>query len=177
MKKITGVFNCGCCTNLFPNIHKHTHHKVPKAAGGPDTKSNLIDLCPSCHDMLHNLAWKLSSKAHSQAQALDSLNILYPDNSEARKICLDLAIKVRDATIISRERGLQPDHLVNVVTVLRKQHKDLMALRCKEYKVSQEEYIRALILRDLKNKFTQHNIDPANEAQIIKSIRRQKSKN
>ena len=29
------------------------HHIQPKSWGGPDAKSNLIDLCGTCHDGIH----------------------------------------------------------------------------------------------------------------------------
>ena len=68
-------------------------------------------------------------------------------------MCLKLATNARDATIKSREDGVHPDQLVSISTNVRKCIKDVVAVRCKESGISQESYVRRLILHDLGTKY------------------------
>ena len=165
------AFTCGCCSEIYPVLHKHTHHKTPRALGGKDTLDNLIDLCPGCHDALHNVAYKLVSKQHGQAKVIDSLTLIYKDNARAKEVCLDLATQVRNAMIVGKERGKEPNDLVNLGTVLRKQHKTLVEMRCRELKVSQEAYLRGLVLADVGKRFQGLAISNTEESRLIKLIK------
>ena len=155
----------------MPDMHKHTHHKIPRSLGGTNVARNLIDLCPGCHDALHNAAYKLLSSKVPASQVDDSLTILYGKNVEAKKKCLELALIVRDATVKGQESGLGADHVLNITSSLRKTHKDLLVVRCKELKISQEHYIRTLILADLKNRF-HITVDPVVENKTIKLLKK-----
>jgi 5-methylcytosine-specific restriction endonuclease McrA len=51
---------CGGCQQLAPFVRKsdgtpylEVHHRVPLAAGGPDTVANAVALCPNCHRQRH----------------------------------------------------------------------------------------------------------------------------
>lgn len=167
------VFNCECCAEVFPDIHQHTHHRVPRSLGGSDLPSNLCHLCPGCHDTLHNIAYKLLNKKFSEAGVLDNLAIIYKDNKKAQTKCFELAIFVRNATIKERETGKNPDSLCNITTVLRKTHKDYMTIRCREMSLSQEEYLRQLVLQDIRRRFNL-SIDPAAEGKLINLVRKSK---
>jgi hypothetical protein len=172
MEKSIGVFRCGCCDEIFPDIHLHTHHKVPQALGGTDEPSNLIDLCPGCHDTLHNVAYKLMNRNYSVVSVLDSVKLVYKENARAIKICTELAIKVRDSMVLSREKGKSPDQLVQLSLTLRKRHKDLLALRAQELHLSQEDYIRVIVLKDLVSRYKMQQISVAGEAALIKAIKK-----
>ena len=165
------AFRCGCCVELYPTLHKHTHHKTPKALGGKDTPDNLIDLCPQCHDALHNVAYKLLTNIHGQAKVIDSLTMIYKDNAKAKENCLELAIQVRNAMVLQKEKGLAPNDLVNISTTLRKQHKTLMEARVRELKKSQESYLRGLVLADLAGRFKDIPISSAEEDRLINDSR------
>lgn len=47
-----GLVKCwvGCRPNPFPAELTHTHHKLPRAAGGTDHPNNLVNICPVCHN-------------------------------------------------------------------------------------------------------------------------------
>jgi hypothetical protein len=46
--------NCPCCDSEFGNeIDFHTHHILPRSLGGTNKKSNLIDICETCHGKIH----------------------------------------------------------------------------------------------------------------------------
>lgn len=166
------AFTCGCCSEIYPVLHKHTHHKNPKALGGKDTPDNLIDLCPGCHDALHNIAYKLVTNQHGQAKVIDSLTLIYKDNAKAKQVCLDLATQVRNAMVVHKEKGKKPNELINIGTVLRKQHKTLVEMRCRELNVSQESYIRGLILTDVGKRFHGMPISATEEARLIKLLKK-----
>jgi len=148
----------------------HIHHRIPRANGGSDADSNLCALCPGCHDALHNAAHKLLNKKYNISAVVDALALIYPNNLRAQRICLELAIHVRDAIIRSREEGNPADHLYPLSTALLKSHKDHLVLRCKEMNLSQEEYLRLLVLRDIKTRFSL-NLDPIAESRLVKAIK------
>ena len=166
---INKIFGCGCCKEPFPSLYKHVHHKTPKALGGKDTPDNLIELCPGCHDALHNIAWRML-QPHQQSKIMDSLHLIYKENTRAKEICLDLASRVRNSMIKNREVGMGPNHLINIGTTLRKTHKVYVEMRTKELRTSQEKYIRSLILADISKRF---NIPISNieEDRMIKAIK------
>ena len=143
------TFNCGCCGEFYPKIHQHIHHITPRSAGGKNTAENLISLCPGCHDALHSIAYKLCSPRNSQSQVIDLLHVIYKDNAKAISTCLKLAINVRDSLIKSQEEGLNADHIVAVGTSILKRHKDVLFVKCREMGMSQEEFLRRLILRQI----------------------------
>jgi hypothetical protein len=164
-------FACGCCLESFPDFHKHEHHKYPRAAGGPDTSNNLLNLCPGCHDALHKVANRLMARAHPEA-IKDVIGFIYPDNLQAQKNCFELATLVRDAQIQAREEGLQADHLTQLSTILQKKHKDMLAMRCRDSRVSQESYLRLLVLDDLRRHYPHLIGDPVQESNIIRQLKR-----
>lgn len=102
---------------------------------------------------------------------VDMLNSIYPDNKEAQKNCMELAIIVRDSMIQHKEKGLDPNHLVSISTTLYKKHKDFITTRIKELKLTQEEYIRSLILQDLGKRF---GLNPYDEAASVKAAKKMK---
>lgn len=176
MNDFNKIFRCGCCEEAYPVIHKHSHHKTPRALGGKDTIDNLIDLCPGCHDALHNVAYKLMVKHHGQAKVIDSLSIIFKENEGAKQRCLDLAVQVRNAMITQKDRGgHEPNELVNVASTIRRQHKTLIEARSKELKLSQEAYVRGCVLADLAKRFPTAQIDLGEESIIIKQLKKRKS--
>jgi len=147
------VFTCGVCRNIYPTIHRNIHHIKPRSVGGPDTLDNLIDLCPSCHDALHSIAHKLLNKKYSESTVIDSIGLIYKEDLDARRMCYKLAKNVRDALIKSKESALDPDQLVQISAVIKKRHKQYIAIWCKENRISQERYFRQLVLADIARKF------------------------
>jgi hypothetical protein len=165
-------FICGCCREVFPFIHQHVHHIVPRSVGGKDTRENLIDLCPGCHDALHNIAYKLLSTKFSQAQVMDLLNVIYKENTKAISMCLKLAINVRDSLIRSREEGLSEDHVVTVSTSILKKHKDVLAVKCKDMGISQEEFLRQLVLKQIVSWSGAYKSDHLLESKKVKAFKK-----
>jgi len=169
------TFVCGCCSNKFPTIHKNIHHKTPRALGGKDISDNLIELCPSCHDALHAVAHKMLSKKTSHSQIIDSIALIFLNNKKAQEICFDLAVNVRNAQIHANEEGLGPNHLIQIGTTLRKYFKPLIMNRYKELNLTQDSYIRMLILTDIMRRFNLQNVSLAEENRLINYIRKEKT--
>jgi hypothetical protein len=98
------------------------------------------------------------SRKFSQAKIMDTLQILYKTNAKAQKMCLELATRVRDAVIKSREEGLGPNQMVTISAALPKAVKDLATVRARDMLLTQEAYIKSLILGDLVRKYGSHPI-------------------
>ena len=162
------LFKCGCCFEIFPGAHKHTHHKKPQALGGKDNAENLIDLCPACHDTLHRVAYMMRSGKHSEVSIRDTVFFVFKDNSKAQENVLSLARIVKDAMVFSDESGIDPDQPVSISTSIRKRHKDLIHLFCKENQISLEDYVRSLLIKDILHK---HGVT-AEEHKNIKKLKR-----
>jgi len=168
------TFFCGCCGKQFPTLHKHSHHKTPRALGGKDTPDNLIEICPSCHDTLHSVAYRMLSKKTSHSQLIDSLALIFVDNKKAQDTCFQLAINVRNAQILSQEKGLGPNHIINIGTSLRKFFKPLITNRARELKLSQESYLRMLIFNDITKRFG-ITVSLTEENHLMSQIKKEKS--
>lgn len=168
------LFICGCCQKPTPTINRNTHHKTPRHLGGKDIQSNLIELCPSCHDGLHAISHRMLSRQASNNQILDAIALMYPDNIKARAICLELALQVRNATITSKEKGFDKDRLLAIGTTIRMYYKPLIMDRIRELNISQESYLRGLVLTDIAKRFNL-NISLSEEKQILDNIKKQKT--
>jgi len=169
------LFICGCCSQKFPSLHRHVHHKTPKALGGKDTADNLVELCPSCHDSLHAIAHRMLDKRTSHTQILDSLALIYVGNKKAQEICFELALKVRNSFIQMKEKGLGTNHIISLTTSLRNYYKPLIMNRYKELGLTQESYIRMLIITDLAKRFNL-KVSLTEENQLLKQIKNDKNK-
>jgi len=44
--------NCELCAKPAKPVHRH--HIKTRGSGGDDSSENLIDLCPSCHRLVHD---------------------------------------------------------------------------------------------------------------------------
>jgi len=142
------VFNCWICAKLLPAMYKHTHHKIPQATGGADTPGNLVELCPGCHDALHNVAYRLLSAKHSLASIRSDVSMIY-QNAEASARCFELACLVRDAEVAAREGLVEGRSVHAAATTLSTKAKNALRMRTKELGISQEAYLRSLVLSDL----------------------------
>lgn len=151
------VFTCGCCRKSSPNINRHIHHVLPRALGGSDDKSNLIELCSECHNMLHAIAHKLVSKKSSVGRIQDALSIAFQGNQIAIATCLKLASNVREAMIKADEQGTDENQEVAISTIVKKKVKDLIFLRCKELGIPMNKYLKQLVISDLIKKYPNVN--------------------
>lgn len=164
------IFRCECCNLDFPVIYRNVHHKWPEALGGTNDNSNLAQLCPGCHDALHAIASLMLSR--KPRQVTDQLKLIYHDNQQAQENCLKLAALVRDATIVTREKGLPDDHPAEVSASLRRKTKELVVVRARELNISQDEYVRGLIIKDLNVRYPSLRLDPLQERNVLKNRKR-----
>lgn len=47
-----------------------SHHKISVSNGGPDTKENIVTVCPNCHTLIHTLLWNDGVFSKSDFEAL-----------------------------------------------------------------------------------------------------------
>jgi hypothetical protein len=100
MQQVTCYVHQGVIQREFA----HEHHKKPRAAGGDDSKDNLVWLCPSCHDNMHRIATMLLSGNREKA---DSLAHNGYKNVRARRRLFELSEYV--AAAMQRKRDGEED--------------------------------------------------------------------
>lgn len=102
------IVTCYVCKQHKPRKLAHEHHKIPRAAGGKDSKDNLCYLCPTCHDNLHRFAEMMTGgKAND---AVDLANLEYPAPAP-RQRSMELAKLVAQSFA---SPGLAPDDSVTI---------------------------------------------------------------
>ena len=62
--------NCYFCGSEGPI---ETHHIIPQRHGGSDDESNLVDLCPNCHERIERLYDKEFFREVANAKVTDSI--------------------------------------------------------------------------------------------------------
>lgn len=46
--------HCEAHTPVCTGAHHHTHHILPRSAGGGHNPANLLAVCRACHEYIHN---------------------------------------------------------------------------------------------------------------------------
>jgi len=121
------LVTCYICKQLKPRKLAHEHHKVPRAAGGKDTKDNLVYLCPTCHDNLHRFAEMISNGKSSEAVDLATLEYKAPavrsrSMKLAQLVAKSFAIPGLDERAETEVRVTLPTELVKRLRVLASEH-------------------------------------------------------
>lgn len=165
------IFKCSICEEDFPSIHRHVHHKIPKSLGGTDDKSNLSELCPQCHDLLHNVAYKMVSKKVSYVNLEDMVKVVYNGNLNAVLKCLEYASLVRDEIIKSKETEKNVNDFTEISLKIKVKHKNLLHKWSKNTNISLERLIRSIILKAISDKYSV-TIDLHSEEESIKNYKR-----
>lgn len=165
------LFKCDVCLDSFPNIHLHVHHKIPKSLGGTDNASNLANLCPQCHDLLHNVAYKLNSRKVSETMLEDMVAVVYDRDLNKIRRCFELAKLVRDELVKSKESIKDPNDYAEITIKLRLKHKRLIHEWAKSCNISLERFIRSILLKSISDKYS-ITIDLHQEEESIKSHRK-----
>lgn len=162
------VFKCGICSDDFPNIHMHIHHKTPKSLGGTDDASNLIRICPMCHDLLHNTAYKLISKKVSETMLEDMVSLVYDHDLNKVRKCFELARIVRDEIIKSKEETKNQNDYTELTIKIKIRHKSLIHEWAKSCNLSLERLVRSILLKAVSDKYS-ITIDLHKEEELIKN--------
>ncbi len=165
------TFKCDVCSDPFPSIHRHVHHKVPKSLGGTDDPSNLANLCPQCHDLLHNVAYKLVSRKVPLTMLEDQVAIVYDMNQEKIRKSFELAFLVRDEIIKSKEVERDPNEYTELTIKIKIRHKKLIHDWAKSCNISLERFVRSLLLKAVSDKYS-ITIDLHQEEQSVKNFRK-----
>lgn len=165
------IFKCDVCIGEFPNIHLHIHHKVPRSLGGTDDPSNLANLCPQCHDLLHNVAYKLTSKKVSETMLEDMVSLVYENDLNKVRRCFELAKLVRDELVKSKETAKDPNEYAEITIKLKIKHKRLIHEWAKGCNLSLERFVRSILLKAISDKYS-ITIDLHNEEESIKNYKK-----
>ena len=69
-------YTCQHCKGKLKNSRLHVHHIIFKSNGGSDEQENLITLCKTCHDKLHNgeITLKKNGKTKGQLKHATQMN-------------------------------------------------------------------------------------------------------
>ena len=95
----------------------------------------------------------MRSGKYSEVSLRDTAFFVYKENIHAQENVLSLARIVRDAMISSDESSVDEDQPVVVSTFIRKKHKNIIHLHCKENRIWLEDYVRSLLIKDLLSKY------------------------
>jgi hypothetical protein len=88
---------CQCVEKHIPKpMELHKHHIWPVSEGGPNTKDNLLVLCPTAHSNIHKL-WRL----YESYQSRPPWPILRNYSEYARSI-VEMGLELRRLSLISR---------------------------------------------------------------------------
>lgn len=71
-------YTCQYCKGKTKDSRLHVHHIIFRSNGGSDEHENLITLCKTCHDRLHNgeIKLKLNGKKKGQLKHATQMNII-----------------------------------------------------------------------------------------------------
>lgn len=69
-------YTCQYCKGKTKNTGLHCHHIIFRSNGGSDEESNLITLCKTCHDLLHQnkITLKITGKRKSSLNHATQMN-------------------------------------------------------------------------------------------------------
>ncbi len=102
-KALSSANRCSVC---FTEGLTEAHHIVPVSLGGPSILSNLVELCLSCHDKVHNqrAGWREKARAGIEAAKARGVYKGRPFSLDHDKI-RELWSSGMGATAISKELG------------------------------------------------------------------------
>lgn len=169
------IFQCYGCRKQFPNIHQHIHHKIPRTLGGKDTPDNLLNLCPQCHDLLHNVAYKMMNKKYTMTTLLDMVKLTYDGDQGSVNRCMELASLVRDEMLKNKESGKSTTEFVEQTITIRSKHKQLLTEWAKSTNTSLESLTRRILLKAISDR-SNITIDFKREEDEIKAYKRNGNK-
>ncbi|MFX0066181.1 MAG: RNA-guided endonuclease IscB [Candidatus Hermodarchaeota archaeon] len=110
---------CQLCKGKSQDPHLECHHLVPKTAGGTDIPANLIVLCQTCHDQVHNGSKRLSTRtikaSISRNVQATQMNVL---RSQLKQLFPQAQETLGCITKIDRERiGLPKTHYFDAAII------------------------------------------------------------
>lgn len=120
-------FRCRICDEVFPVSLHHEHHKIPKALGGSDEPSNLVDLCQADHNLLHTIAYMLIGK-NRKHEVEPTLAAMYPNNPRVQKMVLEYAGYAAREMALKKEIKKDADQEGRTVVELPQRYMELLRL-------------------------------------------------
>ena len=128
------------------------HHKVPKSLGGRDTRDNLIELCPGCHQEMHVIA-RMMRNPKRVGEVRTALQIAFP-GPVAQQRCVELAqLECRSKVLRRAEVEADPDREIGVGLKLKRPYRDALQLIARDRKLSMANYTRKIIEEHVRSVF------------------------
>ena len=125
------------------------HHKVPKSLGGKDTRDNLIELCPGCHQEMHVIA-RMMRNPKRVGEVRTALQIAFP-GPIAQSRCVELAQLECRSKVLNRSKvEADPDREIGVGLKLKRPYRDALQLIARDRKMSMANYTRKIIEAHIK---------------------------
>jgi hypothetical protein len=121
------MFLCEICRDTVPESLHHAHHKIPKALGGPDTAENRADLCSSCHQNLHTIAYMIINEKR-RAEIEPTVISIFPTSLECRKKLMEFAQLVAKEMFLKKETKKAFDEEMRTVLELPGLYMELIKL-------------------------------------------------
>ena len=157
-------FNCEICAKKFPMSLHHEHHKIPKSLGGSDEKSNLADLCSSCHQHLHAVAFMIVNPNRRQ-EIEPTLIAIFGADQDARRRMLQFSQMVAKEMILRKEIRKEQSQELRTVVELPSRYVELLRLsgydqpHASGRKAGVSRVIRKIVAEFLIRKFPAHRIE------------------
>lgn len=109
-------YTCQYCKNKSGNKRLDVHHIVFRKDGGSDNESNLVTLCKSCHDNLHNGEIQLKKSGKKKGQLKHATQM----NSIRQQLLRVLNCEETFGYVTKEHRqllGLSKDHYIDAIVI------------------------------------------------------------
>lgn len=145
-------FTCYICSAEKPLDFVNKHHKVPKSLGGRDTRDNLIELCPGCHQEMHVIA-RMMRNPKRVGEVRTALQTTFP-GPVAQSRCVELAqLECRSKVLKRAEVDADVEREIAVGLKLKKPYRDALQLIARDRKMSMANYARKIMEGHIKSVF------------------------
>lgn len=151
-------FKCEICLEDYPASLHHEHHKIPKALGGSDAPSNLVNLCQQDHQLLHTIAYMLiNDKRRHEIEP--TLNSVYPNDRATQTKVIEYANYAAREMALKKEIKKEPDQETRLTVELPQLYIQLLRLSGYDSPhkngkpVGVSSLLRIIVAQFLSNKF------------------------
>jgi hypothetical protein len=113
--------------DFYPEALHHLHHKIPKALGGSDDPTNMVNLCQTDHQLLHTLAYMLINQKRKH-EVEPTLQSIYPGDLIRQKKVMEFAAYVAKEMALKKEIRKDADQESRVSVELPQLYLELLRL-------------------------------------------------
>lgn len=140
------TFVCQVCDTQTPDAFLHKHHQKPQAAGGTD--KDIINICSSCHQRIHSLAYMLMNP--KRKPEVEGVLQLYFPNHNTRKKIINLANIVALEMSARADKGLISGEEKQVMFTLDSDSYYKLLVSAKDKRIAVTNHAKAIIMEWLR---------------------------